>query len=294
MLAVAKLGAVIMPTTGALGPADLADRIARGGARFVIANAADTAEVRRPRVASRRRLHRASRWASRAGGLARLRRRRRRRVRRTVRPHDRRRRPDADLLHLRHHQQAQAGGAFPDQLPGRAPVDDGVDRAAARRRAPGDQLAGLGQARVELLLRAVDRRGDDLRLQLPPVRRRRADAPDPPCRRQHVLRAADGVADADPDRPGRQTRRAARDSGRGRTAQPRRHRAGGAGVGTDHPRRLRTDRDHAAGRQHPGSTGQGRFDGPADAGCAGRAGRPGDRRARRRGRDLPRPEQDVR
>ncbi|UXA14843.1 AMP-binding protein [Mycobacterium sp. SMC-8] len=42
MLAVAKLGAVIMPTTGALGPADLADRITRGGAGFVIANAADS------------------------------------------------------------------------------------------------------------------------------------------------------------------------------------------------------------------------------------------------------------
>jgi acetyl-CoA synthetase len=41
MLAIAKLGAVIMPTTGALGPADLADRITRGGARFVIANTAD-------------------------------------------------------------------------------------------------------------------------------------------------------------------------------------------------------------------------------------------------------------
>ncbi|MBI3226841.1 MAG: AMP-binding protein [Mycolicibacterium cosmeticum] len=41
MLAVAKLGAVIMPTTGALGPDDLKDRIDRGGARFVIANAAD-------------------------------------------------------------------------------------------------------------------------------------------------------------------------------------------------------------------------------------------------------------
>ena len=44
MLAVAKLGAVIMPTTGALGPADLADRITRGGARFVIANDEDTAK----------------------------------------------------------------------------------------------------------------------------------------------------------------------------------------------------------------------------------------------------------
>ncbi|QIS22200.1 AMP-binding protein [Nocardia terpenica] len=42
MLAIAKLGAVIMPTTAALGPADLTDRISRGAVRFVIANAADT------------------------------------------------------------------------------------------------------------------------------------------------------------------------------------------------------------------------------------------------------------
>jgi acetyl-CoA synthetase len=41
MLAVMKVGGVIMPTTTAVGPAELADRIARGGARFVIANAAD-------------------------------------------------------------------------------------------------------------------------------------------------------------------------------------------------------------------------------------------------------------
>jgi acetyl-CoA synthetase len=44
MLAVAKLGAIIMPTTGALGPADLADRITRGGAKFVIANDQDAAK----------------------------------------------------------------------------------------------------------------------------------------------------------------------------------------------------------------------------------------------------------
>jgi acetyl-CoA synthetase len=44
MLAVAKLGAVIMPTTGALGPADLTDRITRGGAKFVIANDEDAAK----------------------------------------------------------------------------------------------------------------------------------------------------------------------------------------------------------------------------------------------------------
>ena len=41
MLAVAKLGAVVMPTTGALGSADLADRITRGGAGFVVTNAVD-------------------------------------------------------------------------------------------------------------------------------------------------------------------------------------------------------------------------------------------------------------
>jgi acetyl-CoA synthetase len=50
MLAVAKLGAVIMPTTSALGPADLADRITRGGARVVIANAADTAKFGDPKL----------------------------------------------------------------------------------------------------------------------------------------------------------------------------------------------------------------------------------------------------
>lgn len=44
MLAIAKLGAIIMPTTGALGAADLSDRISRGGARFVVANTADTAK----------------------------------------------------------------------------------------------------------------------------------------------------------------------------------------------------------------------------------------------------------
>ncbi|MGY1815669.1 AMP-binding protein [Blastococcus sp. SYSU D00820] len=44
VLAVFKLGAVVMPTTTAVGPADLTDRIARGGARFVVCNPADTAK----------------------------------------------------------------------------------------------------------------------------------------------------------------------------------------------------------------------------------------------------------
>lgn len=44
MLAVMKLGAVIMPTTTAVGSADLRDRIARGDAKHVICNAADVAK----------------------------------------------------------------------------------------------------------------------------------------------------------------------------------------------------------------------------------------------------------
>jgi acetyl-CoA synthetase len=44
MLGVFKLGAVVMPTTAALGPADLRDRVDRGGARAVVANAADAAK----------------------------------------------------------------------------------------------------------------------------------------------------------------------------------------------------------------------------------------------------------
>jgi acetyl-CoA synthetase len=45
MLAIIKLGAVIMPTTTAVGPTDLADRIERGAAKAVICNAADTGKV---------------------------------------------------------------------------------------------------------------------------------------------------------------------------------------------------------------------------------------------------------
>jgi acetyl-CoA synthetase len=42
MLGAMKLGAVIVPTTTALGPSDLADRVARSAARFVVCNPADT------------------------------------------------------------------------------------------------------------------------------------------------------------------------------------------------------------------------------------------------------------
>lgn len=44
MLAVFKLGAVALPTTTAMGADDLPERIERGGAKFVVANAADSAK----------------------------------------------------------------------------------------------------------------------------------------------------------------------------------------------------------------------------------------------------------
>ncbi len=44
MLGVMKLGAVLMPTTTAAGPDDLADRVERGAARAVICNPGDTAK----------------------------------------------------------------------------------------------------------------------------------------------------------------------------------------------------------------------------------------------------------
>ena len=44
MLGIMKIGAVIMPTTTAVGPADLRDRIDRGEAKAVVANASDTAK----------------------------------------------------------------------------------------------------------------------------------------------------------------------------------------------------------------------------------------------------------
>ena len=44
MLALIRLGAVIMPTTTAVGPAELVDRLARGSARAVVCNAVDAAK----------------------------------------------------------------------------------------------------------------------------------------------------------------------------------------------------------------------------------------------------------
>ena len=220
--------------------------------------------------------HRGRRGRPAARGLAGLRRLRRgpRHVR--ARRADAGRRPAVPVLHLGHHVQAQARAAQPPELPRGASVDDVLDRPEAGRRALEHQLAGLGQACVELLLRAVERGRDDLHLQLRALQRagraRRAGQ-----EQGHLaVRAAHRVAHADAAGSRQVQDVAARAGGRRRAAEPRgdRHRA--ARVGHHDPRRLRADRDDRAGGQSAGPEVQARLDGPAAAGL--RRGAAGHRR----------------
>ena len=218
-LAAMKLGAVIIPATTLLAEADLRDRIDRGDVGAVIARselAPRFEDVPRVVPAHRRR---------RAGpGLAAL--RGQRAQLRAVRPRrpDPRRRPAAAVLHLGHHRVAQAGRAHPRQLPDRTPVDDVLDRPAARRRPPQRVEPGLGEARLVVRVRAVARRRHHLPVQLRTLRRR-GDARRAARREgDDVLRAADGVADADPAGPRRvagPARRCARSSAPASRSTPR-------------------------------------------------------------------------
>ena len=155
LLAAMKLGAVVIPATTQLRAADVRDRLDRGGARHVVVAASATgafADVRR-----RLHPHRGRRRARRVAGL------RRRPTRpRPTSPRTAVTRADDPLLlyftsgttarpKLVEHTHAS--------LPGRAPVDDVLDRAGARRRPPQHLLAGLGEARLEQRVRPVVRRG---------------------------------------------------------------------------------------------------------------------------------------
>ncbi len=85
-------------------------------------------------------------------------------------------------------------------------VDHVLDRAAAGGRAPQHLLARLGQACVEQLLRAVDRRRHHRDPQPGAVRRQGAAGGAGPGAGHDVLRAADRMADADPGGPDGQPR----------------------------------------------------------------------------------------
>ena len=64
------------------------------------------------------------------------------------------------LLHLRHHGDAQDSSSIASALPRRPPVDDVLARGQGGRHPSEYLLAGLGQARLELALRAVECGGD--------------------------------------------------------------------------------------------------------------------------------------
>ena len=88
------------------------------------------------------------------------------------------------------------------------------------------------------------------------------------------------------------TSRAARVRRGRRAAQPGGHRAGPQGLGHHRPGRLRPDGDDRPGRQPARPAAQARVDGPPAARLPGRPRRPGHRRAAglaERARDLPRP-----
>jgi hypothetical protein len=123
-----------------------------------------------------------------------------RRLRRVAAIHPRwhhaRHRHAAAVLHVGHDIEAQARRAHASELSGRPSVHDVLDRAATERHPLEHQLTGLGQARVELLLRAVERAGLCVRVQLRAVRAERHAERAGAFQRHHAVRAADRVAHA--------------------------------------------------------------------------------------------------
>ena len=179
------------------------------------------------------------------------------------------------LLHQRHHRPAQAGGPHPRQLSGGPPLDHVLARPPRGRRPHERIVAGLGEARLVQLLRPLQRRRHRLRLQLRALQRPRAADDHGPPPGDHVLRTAHRLAHAGPRGPVGSQARAARGAQRRRAAQPGGDREGPERLGRDHPRRLRTDRDHRPDRQHARPAGQAGLHGTAAARVRHRAGRCG-------------------
>ncbi len=281
MLAAIKLGAVFSPASTLLSAADLQDRVERGEMRHVIADppsaeklAAVPGDYTRLLVGGEM-----EGWRSYAEAYESI-------TRFPAGRRDPRRRPLPPLLHLGDHRQAEDGAAHPPELSGGAPLDDVLDRPARGGHAPQHQLARLGQARLELLLRAVERGRHRLHPPAPALRRPEDPGGAGPPRRHHPLRAAHRLADADPGGPQILPGAAPRAGERGRAAQPRGDHPGARGLGPDRPRRLRPDRDHLPDRQSAGGGGEGGGHGQAAARLPYRPPRRG-RQPRRRGGDRP-------
>ena len=131
-------------------------------------------------------------------------------------------RPAAAVFHLRHHVPPEAGGAQPPELPGRPPDHDVLDRPAARRHAPEHLLARLGEARLQLLLRAVERRRHGVHRQPAALQRPRHAGRHRREQRHHALRPAHRVAHVRAGGPDVHPHVAARTLLRRRAAESRR------------------------------------------------------------------------
>src|SRR6478609_8203379 len=136
MLAMIKLGAVIIPATTLLTANDLADRIARGHVRHIVCSA-ELAPKIEAACGSCTRIAIGGKvpgWQEYEQGYS---------------------SPTA-LFHLRHHGQAQAGNAFAYQLSRGPSFHHVLDRHQARRHSLQSFFSGLGQTCLELLLCALE------------------------------------------------------------------------------------------------------------------------------------------
>ena len=202
-------------------------------------------------------------------------------------PGHRARRPAAAVLHLRDHEPAQARRAHPGVLPGRPSVDDVLARPASpatctsTSRQPGWAKHAWSCFFAPWIAEATVFVYNYARFDAAGAARRASATTRSPAsaRRPTVWRM---LINADlSGGPGR-----LREVDRGRrAAEPRGHRAGeqGAGASSCATATARPRRPPQVGNT-PGSAGQARLDGPAATGGAGRARRPADRRAGRRGR----------
>ena len=209
MLAIIKLGAVVMPTTTAVGPADLVDRIERGGARPSSSTPPTSASSTTCPATTRGSAWDRAPGASAAGTTLADGVRRRRLAGRA--PGHRARRPAAALLHVRHDEPAQARSSTP-----RSPTPSATcRRCTGSALQPGDvhlNISSPGWAKHawSCFFAPWIAEATIVVLQLRALRPGRPAAAAARARGHHVLRAADGVADAHQRRPVRRLRVAAR------------------------------------------------------------------------------------
>ena len=154
MLAAMKLGLVLIPAMPTLGPADIADRLERGQAKYLVAHGADAEKFAGLGEASS-----ASRSARRrrAGALT-----TRFLAAQLFEPDGPTKADDPMLLYFTSGTTARAKLVVhtPCELPDRPSLDHVRARPQARRRASQHFLARLGEARVVERVRALERRRD--------------------------------------------------------------------------------------------------------------------------------------